>query len=64
MLNKMLQWLNSWKWDLVRETTTTMTEVDDGGFGWLSIKYYSVPAIEQVYERRRDKKRITIWKKL
>lgn len=62
MLKRISNWFKSWKWDLIRETTTTKTEVDDGGYGWVPVRYYSVPVIEKVYERRRDKKRKTIWK--
>lgn len=54
--------LNYFRWKIVRKTLETRTIViDDGGYGWMPVKYGYEKGYEVVYERLRDRKRKTVW---
>jgi hypothetical protein len=54
--------LDYFRWKIVRKTLETRTVViDDGGYGWMPVKYGYEKGYEVVYERLRDSKRKTVW---
>jgi hypothetical protein len=53
---------NYFRWKVVRKTLEIKTVVlDDGGYGWLPVKYGYEMGHEVVYERLSDGKRKTVW---